>query len=175
MNPLAQLRSLFEPILNQLAPDKAKVAGLSRHHSTSAEPRARRLPGQLRHAAGQGYSAGSRRKSPRRSSPHCPPNDLLEPPQVAGPGFINLRLKNDWLATQVRQHGRRRTARRRAGGEAARTSSSTTAARTSPSRCTSAICAARSSATRSRACCASSATRSSPTITSATGARSSGC
>jgi arginyl-tRNA synthetase len=28
--------------------------------------------------------------------------DVLEPPQVAGPGFINLRLKNDWIAAQVR-------------------------------------------------------------------------
>jgi arginyl-tRNA synthetase len=27
--------------------------------------------------------------------------DMLEPPQVAGPGFINLRLRNDWLAQQV--------------------------------------------------------------------------
>jgi arginyl-tRNA synthetase len=29
--------------------------------------------------------------------------DVLEPPQVAGPGFINLRLRNDWLAEQVRE------------------------------------------------------------------------
>jgi arginyl-tRNA synthetase len=27
--------------------------------------------------------------------------DLLEAPEVAGPGFINLRLKNDWIARQV--------------------------------------------------------------------------
>jgi arginyl-tRNA synthetase len=27
--------------------------------------------------------------------------DLLEPPQVAGPGFINLRLKSQWLASQI--------------------------------------------------------------------------
>src|SRR5437773_8989401 len=27
-------------------------------------------------------------------------DDLLEPPEVAGPGFINLRLRNDWLAPQ---------------------------------------------------------------------------
>src|SRR5438874_13403170 len=25
----------------------------------------------------------------------------LLPPEIAGPGFINLRLKDDWLATQV--------------------------------------------------------------------------
>ncbi len=28
--------------------------------------------------------------------------DLLEPPEIAGPGFINLRLRTDWLARQVR-------------------------------------------------------------------------
>ena len=27
--------------------------------------------------------------------------DLCEPPQVAGPGFINLRLKDDWLVKQL--------------------------------------------------------------------------
>jgi arginyl-tRNA synthetase len=27
--------------------------------------------------------------------------DLLEPPEVAGPGFINLRLRSDWLARQL--------------------------------------------------------------------------
>src|SRR4029077_10175149 len=28
-------------------------------------------------------------------------DDLLEPPEVAGPGFINLRLRTDWLAKQI--------------------------------------------------------------------------
>lgn len=27
--------------------------------------------------------------------------DLCDPPQIAGPGFINLRLKDDWIAGQV--------------------------------------------------------------------------
>jgi arginyl-tRNA synthetase len=31
-----------------------------------------------------------------------PPNDLLDSAAVAGPGFINLRLKDTWLAAQVR-------------------------------------------------------------------------
>jgi arginyl-tRNA synthetase len=29
--------------------------------------------------------------------------DLLEPPEIAGPGFINLRLRTDWLANAVHQ------------------------------------------------------------------------
>jgi arginyl-tRNA synthetase len=32
-----------------------------------------------------------------------PLGDELEPPEIAGPGFINLRLHSDWLAAQVRQ------------------------------------------------------------------------
>jgi arginyl-tRNA synthetase len=30
-----------------------------------------------------------------------PVDDLLEKPEIAGPGFINLRLRNDWLARQL--------------------------------------------------------------------------
>src|SRR4051794_12311036 len=30
-------------------------------------------------------------------------DDLCQPPEVAGPGFINLRLRDDWLAEQVNQ------------------------------------------------------------------------
>src|SRR4051812_9756761 len=31
-----------------------------------------------------------------------PLGDLLEPPEVAGPGFINLRLRKDWVAARLR-------------------------------------------------------------------------
>jgi arginyl-tRNA synthetase len=31
-----------------------------------------------------------------------PLGDVLEKPEIAGPGFINLRLRNDWLAKQLR-------------------------------------------------------------------------
>ena len=30
-----------------------------------------------------------------------PTDDVLETPEIAGPGFINLRLRNDWLANQI--------------------------------------------------------------------------
>ncbi len=32
--------------------------------------------------------------------------DLLEPPEIAGPGFINLRLRTDWLAARVQEMAR---------------------------------------------------------------------
>jgi arginyl-tRNA synthetase len=35
-----------------------------------------------------------------------PQDDLLEPPEIAGPGFINLRFRTEWLALQMQQLGR---------------------------------------------------------------------
>src|SRR5690348_8232230 len=32
--------------------------------------------------------------------------DMLEQPEIAGPGFINLRLKPQWLAAQIQTLGR---------------------------------------------------------------------
>jgi arginyl-tRNA synthetase len=34
-----------------------------------------------------------------------PVDDVLEKPEIAGPGFINLRLRNDWLARQLQAMG----------------------------------------------------------------------
>ncbi|MBY0521824.1 MAG: arginine--tRNA ligase [Gemmataceae bacterium] len=35
-----------------------------------------------------------------------PLDDVLDPPEIAGPGFINLRFRSDWLAKQVQELGR---------------------------------------------------------------------
>src|SRR5262245_25623138 len=32
--------------------------------------------------------------------------DMLEEPEIAGPGFINLRLRKDWIAQQVQRMAR---------------------------------------------------------------------
>jgi arginyl-tRNA synthetase len=102
MNVLAQLRSFFEPVLDQLAPDKAKVPdylGAIRqaqnpehgdYQANFAMPLAKALGRKPQEVAAEVIAK-------------LPPNDMLEPPQVAGPGFINLRLKNDWLAARVRE------------------------------------------------------------------------
>src|SRR5262245_33275294 len=29
--------------------------------------------------------------------------DVLQPPEIAGPGFINLRLRDDWIAGRIRE------------------------------------------------------------------------
>ena len=46
-------------------------------------------------------------------------DDLCEPPEVAGPGFINLRLRDDWLIEQLDQAGQDAAAGDRPGGRAA--------------------------------------------------------
>ena len=38
--------------------------------------------------------------------------DLCEPPEIAGPGFINLRLRDDWLIERLDGRGRRSAAGR---------------------------------------------------------------
>jgi arginyl-tRNA synthetase len=35
-----------------------------------------------------------------------PLGDVLEKPEIAGPGFINLRLRNDWIASQLQEMAR---------------------------------------------------------------------
>jgi arginyl-tRNA synthetase len=102
MNVIAHLRALFEPVLIQLAPDKAKVADYLGAIRQAQNPE---------HGDYQANFAMPLAKALGRKPPEVAaeviaklqPNDMLEPPQVAGPGFINLRLKNDWIAARVRE------------------------------------------------------------------------
>lgn len=101
MSPLAQLRTLFEPILTELAPDKGKVPDYLATVRQAQNPE---------HGDYQANFAMPLAKALGKKPPDVakeiiaklPANDMLETPQVAGPGFINLRLKNDWIAAQVR-------------------------------------------------------------------------
>jgi arginyl-tRNA synthetase len=102
MNLLHQLRMLFEPVLAQLAPDAAKVpdylamvkpASSVEHgdyQANFAMPLAKLLGKKPQDVAKEFNAA-------------LPTNDLIEPPTVAGPGFINLRLKSEFLARAVHQ------------------------------------------------------------------------
>ena len=84
-------------------------------------------------------------------------DDLCLPPEVAGPGFINLRLRDDWLAQQLQQSCRdeRLGVPQRMRREP---TWSTTPPPTWPSRCTWATSARPSSAMRSAAPCGFSGT-----------------
>src|SRR5215210_782511 len=102
MNLIAQLRSAFEPVLNQLAPDRAKVADYLGMIRVAQNPEHGDY--QANFAMPLGKALGGRKppEVAREIVAKLAPGELLDPPQVAGPGFINLRLKNDWIAKQVR-------------------------------------------------------------------------
>jgi arginyl-tRNA synthetase len=101
MNLIAQLRTAFEPVLAQLSPDPAKVADYLGMIRPAQNPEHGDY--QANFAMPLGKALG--KKPPdvaKEIVAKLAASDLVEPPQVAGPGFINLRLKNDWIAKQVK-------------------------------------------------------------------------
>ncbi len=102
MNLLTQIRSLFEPALTALAPDKAKVADYLAAIKPSNDPAAD-------YQANFAMSLGKALKVPAREAAQSVvsklPTDMIEEPTIASPkpevAFINLRLKSDFLAKAV--------------------------------------------------------------------------
>jgi arginyl-tRNA synthetase len=100
MNLLTQLRSLFEPAVTALAPDKAKVPDLL----GAIKPAANADHGdyQANCAMAMGKALGQKPPDVAKSLIEAlPANDVIEPPTVAGPGFVNLRLTSGFLARAV--------------------------------------------------------------------------
>ena len=100
MNLLTQIRALFEPALTAVAPDPAKVPD----YLAAIKPSANADNGdyQANMAMAMGKALGQKPPDVAKSIiAAIPPNDILELPTVAGPGFINLRLKPDFLARAV--------------------------------------------------------------------------
>jgi arginyl-tRNA synthetase len=94
MHILAELKQRFKTALAPLADDPAELVEMVRpsqdvkfgdYQANCAMPLARQLGRPPRDVAAQIIS-------------HLDVADLCEPPEVAGPGFINLRLQTDWLA-----------------------------------------------------------------------------
>src|SRR5215207_4184210 len=102
MNLLTQIRSLFEPALTALAPAEAKVPD----YLAAIKPAANPEHGDYQANCAMALGKALGQKPPevaKQLIAALPPNDLLEPPTVAGPGFINLRLKSDFLAKALQQ------------------------------------------------------------------------
>jgi arginyl-tRNA synthetase len=101
MNLIAQLQAAFQPALAQLTPDAAKVPDYLAMIRPAQNPDHGDY--QANFAMPMGKAAG---KKPQEMAAeiikNVSPGDMLEPPQVAGPGFINVRFKNEWLAVRVR-------------------------------------------------------------------------
>jgi len=97
MNILALLRERFAAALAPLGPEAADAAVLvlpsqdpkfGDYQANCAMPLGKRLGRPPREVAQEIVSG-------------LKVDDLCEPPEIAGPGFINLRLKDGWLSRQL--------------------------------------------------------------------------
>src|SRR6478672_3620146 len=100
MNTLALLRDRFGRALTSLGIDAADLTGLlalilpsqdakfGDYQANCAMPLGKRMGKPPREIASQ-LVAG------------LDVADFCEPPQIAGPGFINVKLKEDWLSAQL--------------------------------------------------------------------------
>ncbi len=101
MNLLIQIRSLFEPALASLVAEPAKVVD----YLAAIKPAANADHGdyQANMAMAMAKTLGQKPQDVARAIiAALPENAILETPTVAGPGFINLRIKSDFLATALR-------------------------------------------------------------------------
>ncbi|MCL4203223.1 MAG: arginine--tRNA ligase [Pirellulaceae bacterium] len=97
MNILVELRARFRQALAGLVDDPAGLLDLIRpaqdarfgdYQANVAMPLAKQLGKAPRDVAAEIVQ-------------RLEVSDLCDPPEVAGPGFINLRLRDDWLASQL--------------------------------------------------------------------------
>ena len=100
MNILSQLQDRFRTALAASVADPAELDRLVDMVRPAQDRGLRRLSGQLRDAAGQAARPAATRVAAELVG-RLDVADLCEPPEIAGPGFINLRLKTDWLAEQL--------------------------------------------------------------------------
>ncbi|HEV3386892.1 MAG TPA: arginine--tRNA ligase [Gemmata sp.] len=100
MNLLTKIRALFEPVLADLAPDKAKVSDLLA--TIKSANNAEHGDYQANVAMALGKALGQKPQDIAKTIiARLPANEILEEPTVAGPGFINLRVKSPFLEKAV--------------------------------------------------------------------------
>lgn len=102
MNVLAELRHRFTAPLAEVVPDAAKRRELLEMIRPAQD--AKFGDYQANFAMPLGKQLG---QSPRDVAAQLVAKvdlaDMFESPEIAGPGFINLRLKNEWLAAHLKQ------------------------------------------------------------------------
>lgn len=102
MNVVRQLQQKFAEALTGLVPDPSTYAGLVKPAQD-----AKHGDYQANAAMPLGKVLG---KPPRAVAEEIvarlPLGDMLAAPEIAGPGFINLRLKDEWLAARISEIAR---------------------------------------------------------------------
>lgn len=100
MNALAELRSRFAQALSELTPDPATFAAM-------VKPTQDANFGDFQANCAMPL-AKQRGTNPRTLAAEIVGKldiaDLCQPPEVAGPGFINIRLQDDWLTEQTNRN-----------------------------------------------------------------------
>ena len=96
MNPLALLRERFAAALTQVVPETDNLDALLDMVRPSAD--AKFGDYQANCAMPLGKKIGQAPRDVAQSIvDHLKVDDLCHPPELAGPGFINLRLRDDWI------------------------------------------------------------------------------
>jgi arginyl-tRNA synthetase len=102
MNVLALLKQRFEPALASVAVDRAQLPELVAMIRPAQDPRFGDY--QANFAMPLGKQLG---RPPREVATQIAAaavlDDLCHPAEIAGPGFINLKLRDDWLPVQLNQ------------------------------------------------------------------------
>ncbi|MCS6864538.1 MAG: arginine--tRNA ligase [Gemmataceae bacterium] len=102
MNLLTEIRSLFRPALTAMVPEPALVPEFLAAIKPTANPEHGDYQANCAMALGKVLG----QKPPQVAQQlvaALPANDRLEKPTIAGPGFINLRFKTEFLAQALRQ------------------------------------------------------------------------
>ncbi len=101
MNLLHELRSLFEPALLAAGADPAKLPDYLGMVKPSSD--AKNGDYQANFAMPLAKALGKNPKDVAKEIVEATPTDgVIETPTVAGPGFINLKLTDAWIAEQLR-------------------------------------------------------------------------
>ncbi|HEX5273366.1 MAG TPA: arginine--tRNA ligase [Gemmataceae bacterium] len=98
MNVLTKLQAAFREALAGLADDPAPYVAM-------VKPTADARHGDYQANCAMSLAKALKRKPPevaREIIDRLPLGDWLQKPEIAGPGFINVRLRDDWLARQLR-------------------------------------------------------------------------
>jgi arginyl-tRNA synthetase len=104
MNLLHHLQSLFEPVLADLAPDKAKVPDYLAAIKPTGNPEHGDYQANFAMALAKALNRPKEAQAVAKEViAQLPADKPVEEPTVAGPGFINLRFKPEFLAAAV--HG----------------------------------------------------------------------
>src|SRR5262249_50605080 len=101
MNLLTHLQRLFHAALKELVADPSPYAAMVKpaqdarigdYQANCAMPLAKKMAPEQK-----------ARDVAERIAGALDLSGMLEKPEVAGPGFINLRLRTDWLAAQLQR------------------------------------------------------------------------